>query len=206
MQQRERGSAVGLLVGGVGGTALGLVLATLLAAKPAEAATPDEKLNYLVDLLTALMPVLAEVAEGQTALNLSLQQWLATQGIELEPGIEVTIKTQWLAQDPEEIYNNNIRSIGTFPTDRMISWTRGKRLVLKVESSLDQAIQIQLVGNIDEDMALAAPINGPLACGANGNITVGPAWDDWHPFIGALITTAVAPTTGILKIRTVIQE
>jgi len=44
----------------------------------------------------------------------------------------------------------------------------------------------------------------PLA--ANGNLSVGPAWDDWAPFIGVRITVAVAPTAGILNIWAVVQE
>ena len=203
-EDRERGKGVGLLFGGIGGTVLGVAIATLLQAKPAEAAPPEEKLNYLIELLTALIPVLAEVAAGQITLNQSLQQWLAAQGI--EPGVEVSVSTPWVAGEPEEIYNNPIRSIGTFDCDKMVTWTRGKRIVFKVESSLDQACQIQLVGNIDDSINLSSNINGLLPCAANGNISVGPAWDDWHPFIGLRIITAVAPTTGNLLIRTVIQE
>jgi len=203
-EDRERGSTAGLLVGGVMGTGLGVIVATLLQAKPAEAATPEEKNDYLIELLTALIPVLAEVAAGQITLNQSLQQWLAAQGV--EPGVEIIISTPWVAGEPEEIYNNPIRSVGTFDCNKMVRWTRGKRIVFKVESSLDQACQIQLVGNIDDTINLSSNINGVLACAANGNISVGPAWDDWHPFIGLRIITAVAPTTGSLLIRTVIQE
>ena len=193
-----------IVLSGIGGTVLGADFMALLQAKPAEAATPEEKIDYLIELLTALIPVLAEVAAGQITINQSLQQWLAAQGI--EPGVMVSILTPWVAGEPEEIYNNPIRSIGTFDCDKMVRWTRGKRIVFKVESSLDQACQIQLVGNIDDTINLASNINGLLACAANGNISVGPAWDDWHPFIGLRIITAVAPTTGNLLIRTVIQE
>ncbi|GAH78167.1 unnamed protein product, partial [marine sediment metagenome] len=70
----------------------------------------------------------------------------------------------------------------------------------------DQAIIIQPVGNIVDSFTLATNIDGPHACGANDNIHIGLAWDDWMPFVGVRITTAVAPTTGILKIWAVVQE
>ncbi|MBA7709019.1 hypothetical protein ES703_117926 [subsurface metagenome] len=199
----------GLLLGGIGGTALGVALAMLLAAKPAEAAPPEEKLDYLIELLTALIPVLAEVAEGQSALITAFLQWLAAQGIPGVPpaeGIEVTVKTSWEAKEPEQIFDQAIRSIGTFDADKMVDWTKGKRFLLKVESSLDQACTIQLLGNMSNSFLLPINIGAVAACPAGANISIGPAWDDWHPFIGARIVTAVAPTAGILKIWAVIQE
>jgi len=203
MEQRRE--AIGLLVAGAGGTALGVALATILAAKPAEAAPADEKLNYLIDLLTALIPVLAEVAEGQATLNQSFQQWLALQGI--EPGVEVSVSTPWVAQEPVEIFAREVREAAvTIDCDKMLDYRRGKRLLFKVESSLDQAVNFQLVGNIVDDMGLATNINAALAVAANGNISVGLAWDDWHPFVGARVIVGAAPTTGRLKVEYSIQE
>ena len=192
-----------LVVGGMGGAALGL-LAAILMTKPAEAAPPEEKLNYLIEILTALVQALAEVAEGQINLITLIEQWLAAQGI--EPGVEVSVKTSWEAKEPEQIFDQALRSIGTFVTDKMVDWTKGKRLLLKVESSLDQACTIQMLGNTSGSFLLPINIGVPAACPAGGNISIGPAWDDWHPFIAARITTAIAPTAGILKIWTVVQE
>ena len=205
MENREGDKGKGFLIGGGIGTVLGVTLAALMAAKPAEAAPADEKLNYLIDLLTALIPVLAAVAEGQATLNESFQQWLATQGI--EPGVEVSISTPWVAQEPVEIFNREVREAAAIlDCDKMANWTKGKRLVFKVESSLDQAVTFQLVGNIEDSMQLATNINAALPVAANGNITVGLAWDDWHPFIGARITVGAAPATGRLKVEYSIQE
>ncbi|GAI64825.1 unnamed protein product [marine sediment metagenome] len=205
--EKEQGkTAAGLVVGGMGGTVLGTLLGMLLAAKPAEAAPPDEKLNYLMECQTAIVQLLGQLVEGNQAIIGLLQQWLAAQGIPPAEGVEVTVLTPWVAKEPEEIYRYAIRTIGTFYSSKMVDWTRGKRLVIKVESSLNQAVQIQVIGNTVDDMELAIDINGPFPCTANGNISVGLAWDDWHPFIGVRITTAVAPTTGILKIEDVIQE
>ncbi|GAI33204.1 unnamed protein product, partial [marine sediment metagenome] len=191
-KNEEQGkTAAGLVVGGMGGGLLGATITALLMSKPAEAAPPDEKLDYLIECLTTLVPVLAQVAESNAQLIALLEQWLAAQGIPPAEGVEVTVKTAWVAKEPEEIYRFAIRTIGTFYSNKMVDWTRGKRLVIKVESSLNQAVQIQVIGNTVDDMELATDISTPLPCAANGNISVGPAWDDWHPFIGVRITTAV---------------
>ncbi|MBA7664355.1 hypothetical protein ES703_72413 [subsurface metagenome] len=120
--------------------------------------------------------------------------------------LDIKVTTPWVAKEPEEIYRGSIRTAGTFYSDRTVNWTKGKRLLLKVDSSLNQAVQIQAIGNINSARDGAVDINGPLACGANGKITIGLAWDDWHPYIGVRITVAVAPTAGILNIWAVVQE
>jgi len=207
-QERERGIGTGLVVGGIGGTALAVALAALLAARPVKAAPTDEKLDYLIEVLTTLVPVLAEVAQGQAELIIAMQQWLAAQGIPVAPaeGVEVTVRTDWVAKEPEQIFSSAIRSAGTFYTDRMVNWTRGKRIMFKAESSLNQAANLQVIGNIVDDKERATDINGALPLAANGNLSVGLAFDDWHPFVGIKITVAVAPTAGILTISAVVQE
>ncbi|MBA7569212.1 hypothetical protein ES708_10950 [subsurface metagenome] len=207
VNNEEQGkTAQGIVIGGLGGTLLGAAITALLMAKPAEAAPPEEKLNYLIDCLTTLVPVLAEVAESNAQLIALFQQWLAAQGMPPAEGIEVTVLTPWVTKEPEEIYRYPIRTAGTFYSNKMVDWTNGKRILFKVESSLNQAVNIQIIGNIVDDKELATDINGALPCAANGNISVGPAWDDWTPFIGIRITAAVAPTAGILTISAVVQE
>lgn len=182
VEKREAGAAlVGLGIGG----ALGAAIAALLAARPDKAAPSDEKLDYLMDALTAL---LAERAEG------------------IAPGVEVSVSTPWIARDPEQIFESSIRSSGTFYSDKMVDFTRGKRILFKVESSLNQPVDIQLKGNIIDDFNMATDVGPSLPCTANGNISIGPAWDDWHPYIGVEITVAAAPTAGILTISAVVQE
>jgi len=199
-------TAQGIVIGGIGGTVLGALLATLLAAKPAEAAPPDEKLNYLLECLVALVQVLAEVAESNAQLIALLQQWLAAQGVPPAEGIEVTVLTPWVAKEPEKIYSYAIRTTGTFYSNKMVDWTKGKRLLIKVESSLDEAVEIQLIGNIVDDMELATDIDTPKTCPKNDNISIGPAWDHWFPYIGVKIVVATAPTSGLLTISAVSQE
>ncbi|MBA7499299.1 hypothetical protein ES704_02039 [subsurface metagenome] len=115
------------------------------------------------------------------------------------------IVSLWKAKAPEQIYSADIRTADTFYST-MVDWTEGKRFVIKVESSLDQAVIIQAIGNITNTTVRAININGPLACTIDGNISIGFAWDDWHPYIGIEITTAIAPTAGTLTIWAVVQE
>jgi len=176
----------------------------LLAAKPAEAAPPEAKWNYLIECQEAIIVLLQQTVENNATMISLLQQWLAAQGV--APGVEVTVQTKWVAKEPEVIFDRAITSADTFDADKMVNWTEGKRLVIKVESLLDQDCNIQVVGNITDSYFLATDINAPIPCLAHGNISIGPAWDDWHPFIGVRITTAVAPTSGLLTISAVIQE
>lgn len=116
------------------------------------------------------------------------------------------IIVQWVAQPTEEILAPSpIRAAGITNT-RMLDWTKGTRLIIKVTSTLDQPITVQVVGNIENAIVGAVNINGPLPCAAISNITVGMAWDDWHPYIGAVLTLAVAPTLGAVRVEAVIQE
>ncbi|MBA7682327.1 hypothetical protein ES703_90677 [subsurface metagenome] len=206
-EERDRGA--GLVVGAVGGTVLGALGVTIYAllAKAAEAKElpPEDKLNYLIECQTAIVQLLGQLVEGNQAIIGLLQQLVAAAGVPPAEGIEVIVKTPWVAKEPEEIFREPITSADTFYS-RIVNWTEGKRLVIKVESTLNQAVQIQVIGNIIESVTKATDIGPPLPCAANSNISVGPAWDDWHPFIGVRITTAVAPTAGILKIDAVIQE
>ncbi len=114
--------------------------------------------------------------------------------------------TPWVTKEPEEIYRYAIRTPGTFHSNKMVNWTEGKRILFKVESSLNWAVNIQLIGNITDDMNLATDIGLALPCAANGNISVGPAWDDWHPYVGVKIDVGADPTAGILTISAVVQE
>ena len=57
-QERGEDRVTGLIVGGFGGAALATVIAALLAARPVQAAPLDEKLDYLIEVLTTLVPVL----------------------------------------------------------------------------------------------------------------------------------------------------
>jgi len=119
--------------------------------------------------------------------------------------LKVAVSTTWEAKPPVELFSEPINSAGTI-SSAMVSWKKGKRLFLFVDSSLNQAAQIQPVGNIKNSVLGSVNINAPLNCAANSMLSVGMAWDDWINYIGATITTIVAPTAGVITVWAVIQE
>ncbi|MBA7475778.1 hypothetical protein ES707_11151 [subsurface metagenome] len=200
-KRRGPGQMPGLVLGGVSGALAGFV-AALLATRPARAAPPEAKIDYIIECQTAIVGLLEQIAESNARLVELLEQ---LQGLPPGEGIKA-IQTRWQATEPEEIFHKEIRSAASFYTEPMVSWQQGKRLLIKVESSLNQNVQIQLMGNVVDNIQLATEINAPQPCAAGANISIGPAWDDWHPFIGVRVDAAVAPTSGVLIIWAVIQE
>jgi len=188
MSNGDKDTGKALIIGGVAGGIAALVN-RLLAPKPALAA--EERWG---DLL-----------ESQAAIILLLEQLLAATGV-APPGVEITVKTPWVAKDPEQIYSNAIREIGTFFSDTMVNLTEGKRLAVIVQSSLNQACNVQLIGNYVDDMNRATTVGAVWPCPANGNISIRLAWDDYLPFIGVRATIAVAPTAGVLNMWAVVQS
>jgi len=187
-KDERKGTGTVVLVGGLSALGGG-VLAHLLATKPAEASNAEAQWEYLIKCQENIISLLEQLLAASMA-----------------PAPGVTVNTKWEAQESVVLFDRAITIAATIDGDRMIDWSTGKRLVIKAESMLDQACTIQVVGNITRDYTLATDINGPLPCPAHGNISVGLAWDDWAPFIGIRITTAIAPATGILTVTAVSQE
>jgi len=200
-KNEERRQVGPLLAGGGTGFLLG-ILSGLGLARPTAAAPPEERLNYLISLLEQLLAADVTIIDWLTKISNAL----AALGLPGAPGLEVTVLTPWVAKEPETIYEEPIRAAGVFFSDHMANWTKGKRLMIKAESSLNQAVQIQAIGNVDNTPNLATDIGAPTPCPANGNASIGMAWDDWQPYIGVRITAPIAPVAGILTVRVVIQE
>lgn len=173
----------------------GSFLGSLFSRRPAAEASSGDKLDHLIDLAAALLTGL-----GKT--NVYLQQL-----VESGPGgISESLLTPWVAREPVVIFDQEVRQAGIIRADLMVDYANGKRAIIKVESSLDQAVDIQTVGNIVDSFDSATDIGPSVPCAANDAISIGLAWDDWHPWIGVVINMAVVPTAGRLRIIVVIQE
>jgi hypothetical protein len=180
-------------VAGVAAFAGGLI-AGLIQRRPAEAAADSVKLDYITKLLEAM-------GTTEEAILAALR------GISLPGAGGITnVETPWIARESITIFDGLVNAVGNFDSDQMVDFRNGKRLVLKAESSLDVNISIQMIGNIDDSKESADDLNGPIALGAGGSITVGLAWDDWMPYIGCRVIVPVAPTAGRLTIRIVVQN
>ena len=166
---------------------VGALVVSLFQKRPVAAAPDEEKWDYLFELQQTIIQLLGQL-------------------IDAHKDLEVSVSTLWVAKTPEHIFDQAIRNIGIFESDKMIDYSNSKRLLIKVESSLDQACNIQVVGDFVNSFQNATNIGAAWPCVANSNISIGLAWDDWHPYIGVRITTAVAPIAGKLDIWTVLQD
>ena len=210
----ERDMGRGIIVGGIGGSLLTAAVAAWLMGRPvrAEEIPPDERFNYLIECQTAIVALLKKLVDSnqavvdgnQTIIGL-LQQLLAAQGVPSEEQI-ITVITQWTAAEPEEIFKEAIRTTGTFYTDKMVDWRRGKRIYFFVQSTLNQDVSIQVIGHMVNTHEGATDINTPKTCPAGDTISIGAAWAYWCPYIGIRITVSVAPASGMLTISAVRQE
>ncbi len=173
----------------------GSFLGTLLSRRPVAEAASEDKMDHLIDLAAAMLTDLGK-------LNAYLQTIIASG----HGGMPESLLTPWVARDPVVIFDQEVRQAGIIQANMMVDYTSGKRALIKVESSLDQAVDIQTIGNIVDNFASAADIGPVLPCPANDNISIGLGWDDWHPWIGVRMNLAAVPTAGRLMIMVVIQE
>jgi len=206
MEEKDKSGVATLASFGVG-TAFGTVMGALMAAKPVQAAEPETKLEYLIQVSEAIVALLEQIHKDHLDTIAALNALALALGA--APGavtVEVTAVTPWRGKEPVQLFSQAVRSAGTIFTDSMLNWVEGKRLLIKVESSLNQAIQVQPIGNITNTMTLATDIPPVVNCPANGNVSIGFAWDDWQPFIGARITLPPGITDGILTVWAVVQE
>lgn len=195
--KREKSKVV---AGTVGGGVVGYVLGAL-TTKPAYAAEPENKLEYITSLIEAIAGLL-QANGDQNIQIIELLQQIAGAG-----GPIIDVRTPWVAKEPITLMDHiAIRAAGNYQSDKIADIRDIKRLFIKVESSLDQAATIQLVGNIVESFNLVTNVGLPVVCPANGNISFGLAWDDWQPFIGVTLNLALAPVAGVITIYAVEQE
>jgi len=119
------------------------------------------------------------------------------------------IPTPWMMQPAVSLYN--ARPVAAATQTTWFDFRNGKRLLIDVVSTLDQACVIQLVGNsITGSYATAKLVGGPLACPIGVPTTSGldigvGINDDWHPYIGLIINCAVLPAAGNLAINGIMQ-
>lgn len=123
------------------------------------------------------------------------------------PGVSYEFSAIWEAGDKKTLLVPVAILVAGTTDSEMADFRKGKRLIIKVTSTLDQAITVQPVGNLDNTIVGATNIGlAPIPCPAGANIHIGLAWGDWHPYIGVILTHAIAPTLGTVKVEAVVQE
>lgn len=186
--EKKEGSGGALIVGAGFGA-----LAALLATRPAAGAPDEKKSDYVIKLLEELVATNAATFKAIQDLTSIFQA-------------VVNVLTPWIAKDPEQIFDAAITTAGTFECDKMTDFKSGKRMIVWIESSLDQAVQVQVTGNINDNKAAATNIGAPIPVPINTNQAAVLGFGNWHPYVGVRITAGVAPTAGRLTVWTVIQE
>ena len=115
--------------------------------------------------------------------------------VQIPPGIP---------EDPVVLLNQPILQVipaGQPLVTELVDFRTATRFAFKAESTLDQPITLQIVGDIFKTSAFRlVNIDGPLALPAGGTLSAGIGWGQWMPYVGVAITAPVAPTTGMLKI------
>lgn len=161
------------------------------------------KLDRLIALLEAWVPTAAVIPTPPELVPITTK---LDEILKVLKTLGIVATTPWVAKEPETIYDAAIRATGTFYADKMVDWRKGKRMAIKLASSLNQAVKYQLIGNIDNNRVGSSDIASLLVCAANGKELISPSWSDWYPYIGVKIVVTTAPTAGRLKIVDVIQE
>ncbi len=193
--------AIGIGAGAFGGS----FLAELLTRRPTEAAPDTEKLDYIIQLMQALAQLDRDILSGLSGIQTILND--ISDKIGVGGGVlPSSILTPWVATEPIQIFEQAIRNAGTFFTSQRVDFRNGKKIALRAENTLDQPVTLQAIGNFTDSEIGATNINGPVPCVAGGNASIGLAWDDWQPYIAVRMTVAIAPTSGFLRIWSVMQE
>lgn len=161
----------------------------------------DTDLDLIKDALATLISQGEETHSKLDTLASKLQEL-----IDAFMSGSININLQIAPGEPEaavQLFKENIRiATGVTPLSTpLFDWRAAPRVLFKFESTLDQAINLQVVGDIFETTSTRqVNINGPIALPANGTASAGLDWADWHPYVGVQITVPVAPTTGYLQI------
>lgn len=176
---------------------------------PPPPSTPERAPWEDIDLLIERIDRLILLFEAWTGIAPVIPGVPGVPGVPGPPGppaAPVEVTAPWKAKAIEEIFKESIRTAGTFYSPKMIDWSKGKRLVLRVHSTLNESVQITALGNIRNNRTGIVEIGPALPCAAANDITIGLAWDDWMPYIGVKIVTSTAPTSGELEVEAVVQE
>lgn len=205
----EQKKGDGFAAGALTGTGVTFLIMKLLEAKPVAGAEIDlssieQALGLLLTQNDAMNGKLDTLGGKLDLLNGTLLDILtAIQNIKLQT-------TPGIPREPVQIFSQTIRVatlVGQPLLSEYVDFRTGSRLLIKAESTLDQLVNVQLVGDYNQTQSFrSVNINGPFPCPAGGNLAIGLAWDDWHPYVAAQITVPVAPTVGDLRIYAVIKD
>ena len=163
--------------------------------------TPEEAPWREIEALTARLDSLTSVLEKMAGITPGVPGIPGLPGL---PGSGATLSAGPINQILLRTANQLVPT-PTLHESFPIDWTSGARLLIKAESTLDQPVTLQAVGNISNAIFRSVNINGAFILPPSGNLTIGFAWDDWHPWVWVRGTLAVQPTKGQLIVSYIIE-
>ena len=186
MAERREDTSKGIVIGAIGGTALGAAIATLLAARPAAAAPSEEKLDYLIEAQNIVFGLLGEIKGG-------INQLLEKEELPTMPEIAKQVPLSYTVQPLETIkiaelspLTGRIKSVAMhFPEgcDALVHVAFGHGEVWVFPSEIDTFISLN-------DATPVFPSNEPVEKGEHLWAEIQNA-DGGHPHSIAVIVTVV---------------
>lgn len=124
------------------------------------------------------------------------------------PPIEVPIvRPKRVTAEAQEIMEPRaVRSVGTHVCERMADCRAAIITIVRVESGLNQDIEIETIGNVDDTVENYTPIGTRDPCPSGDRIDIILYGDNWRPYVGIRVIAAVAPTAGLITARVINQE
>jgi hypothetical protein len=105
--------------------------------------------------------------------------------------------------EPSLVFERSMRQIEVVTSD-VCDLSNVRRIIVKAKSTLDQIVQLQLIGDMFNPMDTPTLISGsylvPMGSVTVGSLSIGFADDDWQPYVAVQLTTLVAPTVGRIQI------
>lgn len=177
----------------------------------------DERLDYLNKTLLRLEQLLARLVRLPPPAVPPAAPPVAIPPPEVAPPPEIVlppvevvvkeIKIPRTVPEPEVIVREQeYRRAGTFVCRTMADCRLATRAVIWAVSTLDQDVEIQVIGNIfntpEGSVALGTWV--PLAKRDTSSIAVGEEY--WYPYIGIQVRVAAPPTRGSVTVTAAKQE
>jgi hypothetical protein len=192
----ERNAQV--FAGFAAGGAVGALIDSLLHPKTAGAQPGQVDLTPIEQALAAIIVQQQADAAKLDTLDSDLQSILAAiQAL-------ATGGTPPVPEDPVILWQKTITSAtpaGTPLSTPLVDFRQVRHVLFKFESTLDQAVNLQVVGDIfNTTSTRQVNVGGAIALAAGDTAAAEPGWAQWYPWMGVQITVPVAPATGKLTI------
>lgn len=99
----------------------------------------------------------------------------------------------------------NARSTETINPSKLANCISAVRVVVVIRNSLNQDVSYSIIGNTSDSYASAFTI-ATATCTTLTSAIYQFLFEDWMPYVGALITPSVGPSAGSIDVFVIVQE